>query len=140
MDDEPEAQLCPPDGDADALALGGRRRRPRVLVAEDRATMRQLLATALRRQGYEVAEFADGAALWGEVRGRLRAANHATPVILITAFGDVATLLEAMRLGASRVFSKPFDLDHLVAAAAVLVERRPAPRAASTPLPGSETE
>jgi DNA-binding response OmpR family regulator len=39
-----------------------------------------------------------------------------TPVILITAFGDQTTHLRALRLGASRVFDKPFDCDDLRAA------------------------
>jgi DNA-binding NtrC family response regulator len=43
----------------------------------------------------------------------LRHCEWANPVILITAFGDEATHLEAVRLGAAAVLDKPFDVDDL---------------------------
>jgi CheY-like chemotaxis protein len=46
-----------------------------------------------------------------EVLRRLRAMDHVTPMILITAFGDEHTHAEAYRLGASAVLDKPFDID-----------------------------
>jgi DNA-binding response OmpR family regulator len=53
-------------------------------------------------------------------------ASAATPVILITAFGDVATHAEARRLGAV-VLHKPFDIDdfHAFAASMLVVTRQP---------------
>ena len=47
-----------------------------------------------------------------DVLDKLRLADWATPVILITAFGDNATRAEAIRLGAT-MFDKPFDLSDL---------------------------
>ena len=44
-----------------------------------------------------------------------------TPIILITAFGDVQVHADAERLGAV-VFDKPFDVDSLRACAAKLVK------------------
>ena len=46
-----------------------------------------------------------------EVLQELRVTNRETPVILITAFGDEQTHLQAYRLGAVAVLDKPFDLD-----------------------------
>ena len=115
----------------------------RVLLAEDDPEMRELLATALRQDGLEVVEARDGSALLDRLAEALaadgdldgydlivsdirmpgysaldilagvrRALRH-TPVILITAFGDRVTHERAMRLGASAVFDKPFDIDDL---------------------------
>ena len=51
----------------------------------------------------------------------LRRSDWAMPVILITAFGDRETHDEAIRLGAVRVFDKPFELDDLVETALRIV-------------------
>jgi DNA-binding response OmpR family regulator len=116
----------------------------RVLLAEDDLELRELLAYVLRADGHEVVEARDGNELLtilskGLERGqdpfalvvsdvrmpgltafdvltRLQRALADTPVILITAFGDQTTHLRAQRMGASRVFDKPFDFDDLRAA------------------------
>jgi CheY-like chemotaxis protein len=114
---------------------------PCVLVAEDDHEMRALIATALRRDGYDVLEVADGAQLMAvfsdrcikamkrtpdlvisdvrmpgrtglEVVATLRDAHWVVPVVLITAFGDKAVHREAARLGVV-LFDKPFDIDDL---------------------------
>ncbi|WP_437575472.1 response regulator [Sorangium sp. So ce887] len=114
----------------------------RVLLAEDDRELRLLLATALRRDGYEVLEARDanhllelmGAALVSgngapvdvvvsdirmpgrsglELLAGLRRDDWATPVVLITAFGDPETHAEAYRLGADAVLDKPLDIDDL---------------------------
>lgn len=153
------------DGTADALAAlaeedimsgengtraqvtkGGRR--PRLLLAEDDAAMRNLLALTLGRAGFEltvaasgdeaidrVADLflADGAAgfdlIIADVRmpgctgldllACLRHFACRTPVILITAFGNGGTHEQARRLGAFAVLDKPFDLRDLESAAAL---------------------
>ena len=43
----------------------------------------------------------------------LREAEWPTPFILITGFGDESTHERALRMGASAVFDKPFDIDDL---------------------------
>jgi DNA-binding response OmpR family regulator len=125
------------------LEKEGRVHAARILLAEDDADMRSLLATALRRDGYQVIEVVDGVALLErlgksvlgradggsvdliiadirmpslsglDVLTRFRRAAGTTPFILITGFGDAGTHLEAARLGAAAVFEKPFDLDEL---------------------------
>lgn len=125
----------------------------KVIVAEDHPEMRRLLAEQLREAGYDVIEVGDGATLWEafhealldddnpidaeliisdirmphgtglEVLARLRGESK-VPVILMTAFGDRATIDQAMKLGAAHVFSKPFTLRELINAAITLVPPR----------------
>lgn len=125
--------------------------RRHVVIAEDDDRMRHLLATTLRRAGFDVTEARDGAELLeclGELHrnsldGRpvdlvitdinmptltgldvlteLRWDDWAIPVILITAFGDDETHSEGHRLGAAAVFNKPFELNTLRHAALRLV-------------------
>jgi CheY-like chemotaxis protein len=119
----------------------------RILVAEDDAEMRRLVTDALRDDGYEVIELADGGRLLVDIAARLKAeprgddidlivsdirmpvctglqilealrqAHWRTPVILMTAFGDEATRKQAESLRAV-LFDKPFDLDDLRTAVA----------------------
>ncbi len=118
----------------------------RLLLAEDDFELRELLAYVLRADGHEVIEARDGNELWAMLAGtesssadeppfalvvsdvrmpgltafdvltKLKRRLADTPVILITAFGDQTTHLRALRLGATRVFDKPFDCDDLRAA------------------------
>jgi CheY-like chemotaxis protein len=126
-------------------AQGGSRP-PRVLVAEDDADVRQLVAVALRGLGYEIIEACSGAELLnelgdalldGDVAGRpdiiisdirmpglsglkllagLRQARWPTPIVLMTAYADLETREDARRLGADAFFAKPFDIDDLLTA------------------------
>jgi len=121
--------------------------RRRVLLAEDDPDMRALLASALRHDGLDVIEVADGTELFDYIgstwagagpQGRpdliisdvrmpgftgleildiLRQAEFGLPVILITAFGSPETHQQAHRLGAVAVFDKPFELEDLTTAA-----------------------
>lgn len=133
------------------------RSRPfRVLLAEDDAQMRCLVAEALRADGLEVVELSDGGRLLVDIAARLktgrgdasidlivsdirmpictglqilgalRDAHWHTPVILMTAFGDEATRKHAESLRAV-LFDKPFDLDDLRTAVANMLPDRDAP-------------
>jgi DNA-binding response OmpR family regulator len=122
--------------------------RPRrsVLLIEDDADMRRLLALALRRDGYRVFEASNGddaldwlgpGVLEGEVERIpdvivsdvrlpyfsgfeilecLKVAAPRIPVILITGFPDESTHRLAAQLHAECVIEKPFELDELRAA------------------------
>ena len=123
----------------------------RVLLAEDDASLRQLLASVMRADGYEVIEVADGVQLLDAVertlakRDRpdgflivadihmpgltgldvlavLRCAYASTPVVLITAFPDQEARAEARDLGAVAMLAKPFSVDEL---RAVVLEAAP---------------
>ena len=110
-----------------------------VLLAEDDAELRRLIATTLRDDGYEVVEAANGMELLDSLElmiGRrlpyaivtdvrmpllsgmdvlavIRASSTEVPVILITAFGDIDTHGEAHDLGAVAILDKPFDMSAL---------------------------
>ena len=113
----------------------------RVLLAEDDTEMRRLLASALRNHRYEVIEATDGKELIDQISesllsGRpvdfivtdvrmpkltgiqvmkfIKNAGLDVPVIIITAFGDHATRIDAFLNGAAAVLDKPFDIDDLM--------------------------
>jgi CheY-like chemotaxis protein len=123
---------------------------PLVLLAEDDDAFRGLLAGGLRREGYLVLEAASGVRLSAMVESllhsgrsprpelivtevrmpgqtglgvleQLRRHDWMTPVILMTGFGGAAFESEALRLGATAIFSKPFALEDLRRAARELV-------------------
>jgi DNA-binding NtrC family response regulator len=118
----------------------------RVLVAEDDRVARDLLCEILRADRFEVEAVDDGAgAIERAQPGRydlvvsdvrmerssgfdvLRAFSEkspGTPVILITAFGDVAGAMEAIQRGAYDYVSKPFNVEELRLTVARALERR----------------
>lgn len=116
-----------------------RKRHHHVIVADDDGDMRSLLAANLRRAGIEVREAIDGKDLVElasrldtssdddlpdlivtdvhmpglsglEALARVKAMWPDVPVVVITAFGDPALHAAAARIGAVKVFDKPFDL------------------------------
>ncbi len=117
-----------------------------ILVVDDEAPQRTVLAGFLRKRGLEVltadgsAEAAqvvasrtvdlvltdlnmpggDGLTLLDAVRG----INPEVPVILMTAFGTVSTAVEAMKRGAADYLTKPIDLDELDVLVSRTLERR----------------
>jgi DNA-binding response OmpR family regulator len=125
---------------------------PRILVAEDDRDMRQLIAEAMRKDGYAVVEAETGGRLLvllahqiADVEGpdlvdlvisdvrmpvctgsqileQMRSANWRTPFILMTAFGDASVRTHTERLG-GLLFDKPFDIDDLRAAVTFLLRR-----------------
>ena len=117
-----------------------------ILLVEDKAELREMLATALRRMEYEVTPAASLAEALTALRRRrfsavltdlklpqgtgmdvLRAAlqaDAATPVVLMTAYGGVAEAVAAMRDGAYDFIQKPIDLEHLRHLLARAIERQ----------------
>ena len=103
----------------------------KVLVVDDEANLRKVLATMLRRTGYEVTVAADGEQGLAEFQKSgadivitdlvmpkvggmeiLRTVNSSSPdvpVIIITAHGTVDSAVEAIKLGAFDYITKPFD-------------------------------
>jgi DNA-binding NtrC family response regulator len=119
---------------------------PRVLVVEDDRVARELLEEILRRDGHTVEAVADGQAAIAragggydlvisdvklgdgpsgmEVLAAFREKAASTPVILITAFGDVTGAMEAIQRGAYDYVSKPFNVDELALTVQRALERR----------------
>lgn len=113
----------------------------RIWVVDDDRSVRFVLSTALRDAGYSVDGFESAAAALAALRQRaapdllftdvrmpgedglvlldkLKAAHPQLPVIVMSAYTDVASTAGAFRGGAHEFLSKPFDLDDAVALAA----------------------
>lgn len=117
-----------------------------VLIIDDEPNMRWVLGKALEQAGYTVAvaEGGDEAVaalarvpadlvlldlkLKGEdgltVLRRLRERRPDLVVMLLTAYGTVATAVEAMQLGAADFLRKPFDVEEITFKVARALERR----------------
>ncbi|MFT4249152.1 MAG: nitrogen regulation protein NR(I) [Pseudomonas sp.] len=114
---------------------------PRIWVVDDDRSVRFVLSTALRDAGYTVDGFDSASAalqalavrpvpdlLFTDVRmpgddgltllDRLKSKHPQLPVIVMSAYTDVASTAGAFRGGAHEFLSKPFDLDDAVALAA----------------------
>ncbi len=107
-----------------------------ILIADDDSSLRRVLEFQLREKGFDVLTAADGLAalelftghevaclitdmrmpgLSGlELLRRVQAVNNAAPVIVITAFGDIETAVEAMRAGAFDYITKPFNREQIL--------------------------
>jgi len=107
----------------------------KILVVDDDASIRNMLAIVLKEDGYEV-KVADGSesalkqlktesfdlvisdikmpGISGiELLRKLKSINQEVPVIMITAFASANDAVEAMKLGAEDYITKPFNLDEL---------------------------
>src|SRR5689334_2856204 len=121
---------------------------PLAWVVDDDRAVRLVLAAALREAGFDAREFGDAESalaafaeaspdlLFTDVRmagasglkllERVVAQWPRLPVIVMSAFTDVATTASAYRLGAFDYLPKPFDLDQAVASARRALAQHPA--------------
>lgn len=139
----------------------------RVLVVDDDPVVRRLLGDTLGRAGYTVraagtaAEalrqatdeepalaildlvLPDGDGI--ELLGQLKAAWPALPAIVVTAYVEPRSIVEAMRRGAVDYLSKPLDADVLLSTCRAALAHRPAPanalgQASELPIMGASAE
>jgi two-component system response regulator AtoC len=120
----------------------------RVFVVDDDTSSRALLARILSSAGHRVTALADGREAlerlsaeggppdlvvsdirMGDVDGlqltdALRQRASDTPVILVTAFGNIDGAVEAIRRGAFDYISKPYDVDAIKLVVARALEQR----------------
>ena len=123
----------------------------RVLYVEDDAEARELIARFLGEAGLSIETARDGKlgleralgraydALVLDVKlpgmdgfemiRRIRAAGVTTPVLCLTALGEVASRVRGLELGADDYLAKPFALAELLARIRALVRRRERPLA-----------
>ncbi|NTU71549.1 MAG: sigma-54-dependent Fis family transcriptional regulator [Coriobacteriia bacterium] len=107
----------------------------KILIVDDEKNMRWVLSQALSGEGFEVSEAEDGKAALAaaaadepdvmvldhrmpgkdgmEVLRTLRSKGARFPIIMLTAHGNVATAVDAMKAGATEYLTKPFDLEEL---------------------------
>jgi two-component system NtrC family response regulator len=107
----------------------------RILVVDDEATQRELIRGFLEKQGYEVLTAAGGEPALEilkrepveliltdqrmphvsgvELLKSARAINPEIYVIVMTAYGNIETAVEAMKAGASEYLTKPLHLEEL---------------------------
>jgi two-component system response regulator HydG len=126
----------------------------RLLVVEDRDSLRRMLEHALGGEGYAVEAVPDVATALGrlaetrydlvltdlklpggsglEVLRGSREAAPEVPVVVMTAYGSVATAVEAMKLGAADFLEKPVELADLFGVVGALVRQ---PEAAADAAP-----
>src|SRR5579871_5754831 len=118
----------------------------RVLVVDDEPSARSGLEKLLRQEGY-VVDTADGGTKALEVAAerppdvavtdlkmpgmdgvallsKLREQDPELPVLVVTAFGEVASAVNAMRAGADDYLTKPVDFDALLLSLERALERR----------------
>jgi two-component system response regulator AtoC len=117
-----------------------------LLVVDDDAAMRQLLASLFRERGYPVREAcsADEAleqardvefdAVLSDIKmpgrtgiemvGEFKRIRPDTPVVLMTAFGSIDSAVEAMRAGAFDYITKPFEPEEVLLTVERALERR----------------
>ena len=109
----------------------------RVLVADDDASIRQLIKTLLQDEGFDVGEAGSGQQILKEVGGgkppelvlmdlrmpdgggsevlqKMKADHADVGAILMTAYGTANTAIQAIQLGAFDYVTKPFELEDVL--------------------------
>ena len=118
----------------------------RILVVDDMEFNRFHLRKILESEGFLVDTFGDGHSAWDQLRverydlvitdlrmpdlsgldllAKVRAERLPVGVIVLTAFGDPAEALRAMKAGADDFVAKPYEPDHLRLLIKRILERR----------------
>jgi two-component system response regulator ChvI len=116
-----------------------------VAIVEDEKTIRDTVAFALRREGYQVVAYADGAAAWEsfqrslpdlvvldiimprmdglELLRRIRGQSATLPVIFLTSRDEEFDRVLGLELGGDDYLCKPFSMRELLARVKVLFRR-----------------
>ena len=126
---------------------------PRVLLVEDEPGLVMTLTDRLAAEGYDVVSAVDGETglrrasgelfdivlLDGMLPGRdgfdvcrtLRQRNVNTPILMLTARGQLVDRIVGLKLGADDYLVKPFEMAELLARVEALLRRAPSPGASS---------
>ena len=123
----------------------------RILVVDDEASTRSALAELLREEGYVIETAPDGSKAESmlerfapdlvltdlsmpnqdglELLRSVKARTPHLPVVVMTAFGEAASAVTAMREGASDYLTKPLDIEKLCSLLSRILSRGSARRA-----------
>jgi DNA-binding NtrC family response regulator len=107
----------------------------KILLVEDKDSLRQMLSTAIKKAGYSIDEAADGNEAAQKIRKQpyqliitdlrlptlsgleilkiQKEIDPTIPVLLMTAYGTIEDAVEAMKQGAFDFVPKPVDISHL---------------------------
>lgn len=108
-----------------------------ILIVDDKSVQLKTLRRALRTRGYQVIEAMSGKQALShigknqaidmvltdyampemngiELLQKIRETNKTLPVILMTAYGDKALVIKAMRHRCSGFIDKPFNMDEIM--------------------------
>lgn len=107
----------------------------KILVVDDELSMREMLSNFLKNEGYRVLVVDNGEEAVARVRdeepqvvlldmkmagmdgietlAQIRELNKDTSIIIITAYGTMGNVVEAMKLGIYDYITKPFDVEKL---------------------------
>lgn len=107
----------------------------RILVVDDEVNLRWALKKALKDQPYEILEAEDGEQALEkynnfspdmilldirmpkkngmDVLREIKIHDHSIPIIMLTAYGDTDSAIEALNIGAIDYLTKPFDIKQL---------------------------
>lgn len=111
---------------------------PSLLLVDDDATFRQVLARALEKRGFVVSMAPDVASASALAEAnppeyavidlkmpgpsglvlvrRLKELDTETRIVMLTGYASIATAVEAIKLGATHYLSKPADADEIISA------------------------
>lgn len=118
----------------------------RVAIVDDEVSLRETVALALRRAGYETAVHADGQEAWErfqtalpdlvildilmprmdglELCRRLRGRSEVLPILFLTSKDEELDRVLGLEIGADDYLCKPFSVRELIARVKVLLRRR----------------
>ncbi len=133
---------------ADQRVALNTRKPARILVVDDEAHVRSMIAATLERQGYDIVLASGGREaidsldndsfeliltdiVMQEGNGlalleRIHERNPNLPVIMVTAIHDISVAIDSMRRGAYDYLLKPFEREHLVATVQRALDHRQA--------------
>ncbi|PIR23934.1 MAG: hypothetical protein COV44_00545 [Deltaproteobacteria bacterium CG11_big_fil_rev_8_21_14_0_20_45_16] len=108
----------------------------KVLIVDDEGGMRHMLSVLLEREGYDIDSAEDGRKGLDKIKGsdydlvlcdirmpemdglsfleEAKRLRNGLPIIMMSAFGNVDTVIEAMKKGAYDYVSKPFKADEIL--------------------------
>lgn len=116
--------------------ITARNDRKKVLIVDDESGMRHMLSVLLEREGYDIETAENGQVGLNKIKSedydlvlcdirmpemdglsfleRAKSVSKNVPVIMMSAFGNVDTAIEAMKKGAYDYVSKPFKADEIL--------------------------